>query len=374
MKILLLGTYPYDERGSMQRFTRILFSDLSNLGHDVRVVYPDTVFAKLKPSKDGFGKWLGYIDKFFLFPKKLTRELSWADIIHIPDHSDSIYVKYVRNFPHVVTCHDLIAIRSAHGELNEKSTMWTGKMLQRIILDGLKKAGHVVCVSQTTKQDLLRLSLRNPMNTSMAYLDLDKAYHPMGKSEAIDHLRHLGINNYFPFMLHVGQEKWYKNRIGVLEIFYYLKQIDRIKNLYLIFVGDILSNEMNRFITKHNLHNHIKALPFLGINDVRAFYSSAEFLLFPSYYEGFGWPIAEAQACGCPVFTTNKQPMTEVGRDAAIYIDPHKPREAADIIAGNLGGLDAARNKGFQNIKRFQTNEMAKHYVRIYQRVLNESL
>ena len=62
--------------------------------------------------------------------------MNWADIVHICDHSNAIYTKYL-NLPHLVTCHDLLAITSALGNSKE-STKWTGKQLQRLILTGTK--------------------------------------------------------------------------------------------------------------------------------------------------------------------------------------------------------------------------------------------
>ena len=67
-------------------------------------------FGKIKPSASGLGKWLGYIDKFFLFPLDLRQAVEWADVVHICDHSNAVYTKYLQNVPHLVTCNDLLAI------------------------------------------------------------------------------------------------------------------------------------------------------------------------------------------------------------------------------------------------------------------------
>ena len=66
--------------------------------------------------------------------------------------------------------------------------------------------------------------------------------------------------------------------------------------------------------------------------NLQALYSLATALLYPSWQEGFGWPIIEAQSCGCPVFTSNRAPMTEVASTAAVYFNPHDPVQAAAII------------------------------------------
>jgi len=67
---------------------------------------------------------LAYIDKFILFPAALREELSWADIVHICEQGYVIYTKYLQNISFVVTCHDLLLIRSGMGEFPEYKTGW----------------------------------------------------------------------------------------------------------------------------------------------------------------------------------------------------------------------------------------------------------
>ena len=82
----------------------------------------------------------------------------------------------------------------------------------------------------------------------------------------------------------------------------------------------------------NGLRDRVIELTNITNEDLRALYSKATALLFPSLREGFGWPIIEAQACGCPVFTSDRVPMTEVGGDAAIYLDPTDPRPAPRLL------------------------------------------
>src|SRR5207302_6886255 len=88
-------------------------------------------------------------------------------------------------------------------------------------------------------------------------------------------------------------------------------------------------------------------------DDLRALYSGATALLFPSLYEGFGWPIAEAQSCGCAVITSSRPPMTEVAGGAALLIDPMDEAGAAATIAESLPNLSRLREPGLANAKRF---------------------
>jgi glycosyltransferase involved in cell wall biosynthesis len=113
---------------------------------------------------------------------------------------------------------------------------------------------------------------------------------------------------------------------------------------------------------------------------VHAAYALAQVFLFPSLEEGFGWPIAEAMACGCPVITTDQAPMTEVGGDAAIYI-PRKPSRVdaetwATKCSNTLQGVldlpsplrHAQTVKGFNNVSRFNVKMTMDAYEAAYRK------
>ncbi|PPS42811.1 glycosyltransferase family 1 protein [Chroococcidiopsis sp. TS-821] len=367
MKILLIGNYLPDCQESMQRFADMLHTGLIQLNYEVRLLKPQPFFGKLKVSNQGLSKWLGYVDKFVLFPQTIQQAITWADIVHICDHSNSIYTKYLQRVPHVVTCHDLLAVRSALGEIKENPTKWSGRKLQQMILRGLERSQRIVCVSQQTKKDLLRITSIEPSTISVIYDGLNYPYAPVPKVEMFARCQALGIDINFPFLLHVGGNHWYKNRLGVLAVFHHLKQHN--SNIFLVMVGKPFTWEMQQFIQERGLETHVKELVAIENNDLRALYSAATALLFPSLQEGFGWPIAEAQACGCPVITSNRPPMTEVAGNAAIYIDPENPKAAAQEIAQHLPTISKLKQAGFVNVQRFAPQKMLESYIDVYQEI-----
>ena len=81
-------------------------------------------------------------------------------------------------------------------------------------------------------------------------------------------------------------------------------------------------------------------------------------------------PIIEAQACGCPVFTSDRAPMTEVGGTAAVYFDPTQPEQAAQAIADNLGAAARMAAAGRQNVLNFATERMVDEYLELYTQIL----
>ncbi|MFW6296727.1 MAG: glycosyltransferase family 4 protein [Halothece sp.] len=370
MKILLVSNYLFDNQQSMQRFAQMLETGLTQFGHEVRLLRPKPVLGRLKPSSQGLGKWLGYLDKFILFPPALKKAIAWADIVHICDHSNAFYTKYLQNVPHLVTCNDLLAIRSALGEIEENQTKWTGRQLQRMVLNGLNKAERVACISEQTRQELLRLSDLHPQDVSRIYMGLNYPYKPMDETEAKKRLTALSVPLNVPFILHVGANHWYKNRIGVLKIFHSVLEKHSDENLYLVMAGSPFTGTMRNYIKNHNLTNKVIELIGVPNEDLQALYSTAKALLFPSLQEGFGWPIIEAQACGCPVFTSNRPPMTEVGGDAAIYIDPELPKDAANQIIDSFPKLDSLKEVSLANAEKFKLETMISKYLNEYDKVI----
>src|SRR4030088_2696973 len=124
----------------MLRYATLLQEEIKRLGHTVRLLQPKPFVGKLCPGRTGLGKWLGYADKFLLFPHLLRSTKNDFDIVHICDHSNAIYTKFLKNVPHVVTCHDMLAVRSALGEIPENPVSLTGQKLQQMIASGLKQA------------------------------------------------------------------------------------------------------------------------------------------------------------------------------------------------------------------------------------------
>ena len=370
MKILLVGNYPYLKSQSMDRFATMLHEGLRLRGHDVRLLKPQPFLGRLRPSPTGLGKWLGYWDRFVLFRPMLRRATEWADVVHICDQANAVYVPWLKGKPHVVTCHDMLAVRSALGEISDHPTGLTGRIYQRWILSGLKKAMRVVCVSQTTREDLLRITGLLPEKVSVVRNGLNYPYRPLPEQEIAGHLEKMGLADNRSFFLHVGGDFWYKNKPGLLKIFADTVRPDTEKKHRLVLVGGGISSSLRDLAADLGVAERIKAVGAIGNEALCALYATAEGLIFPSLAEGFGWPIIEAQACGCPVFTSNRKPMNEIGGNGAVYFDPEDSTGAAQIILSALKDRASLVQNGFKNIENYTTKAMLSGYIAEYRRVL----
>ena len=370
MKIFLIGNYAPDRQESMQRFAALLEGELRARGHQVRLLRPRARLNRSGAAPSGWAKWLGYLDKFVLFPARLKRAARRADIVHIADHSNAMYVRHLGAKPLLLTCNDVLAIRSALDLVPQNPTGATGKVLQKWILRGLNRAPHIACISENTRRQLLEVSTRSPDTTTVVEMGLNYPYAPMPADQADALIRGFFDDGVVPdFVLHVGGNQWYKNREGVLKIYRALCEQMGESAPRLVMAGKPFTAAMQ---------SEAAGLDVMSVSDVsneelRALYSRARAFVFPSLAEGFGWPIVEAQACGCLVLTTDLPPMNGIGGKSASLCDPQNITQAAEKLRALLKEDPAARQArveaGLKNAERFTTAQMVEKYERLYREI-----
>jgi len=368
MRILLVGNYALDNQASMLRYAEMLRQQLVLRGHQIEILQPQPVVGNLV-SHGSLRKWLGYIDKYLFFPAKLRSRSMAFDLVHVCDHSNSMYLPHTGGRPSSITCHDLLAVASAQGRYPEQSISVTGKIQQRWILKHLTAARHIVCVSAHTARELATFTDEKTPNVAIIPNSLNFPYSSASKQDVFSLRERLGVSQEEGYLLHIGGDHWYKNRFGVLRIFKSLTT--RLVSAgaavpRLVMAGQPLSQQMRDYIATNELETTVIELPYPSNEDLRSLYTGAVALLFPSLHEGFGWPLIEAQSCGCPVITSSRSPMTEVAGVAALYIDPAQEPAAADLIAVNLDRLHLQRDAGFRNVQRFEVALIANEYERFF--------
>lgn len=379
MKVLLVGNLPEDRQESMWRFTELLYSGLTARGHDVTQLTPTLRIARLaQPYRyGGVPKYLGYLDKLALFPRQLRQHIASTrpDVVHITDHANAIYASAAGSTPVLATCHDLLQIRAARGEVPQQRVGGFGRRYQAWILQSLSRVPRIACVSAQTQADVLRLTNLPAQRVSIVPNALNHPYRPLEHAIARERAAGLAVAHGIEaprlspaqggFVLNVGGGHWYKNRPGLLAIYAALRR-HLMPTPRLVMVGPPLSTEDLALAATLGLGENLISFPSVTNDQLEALYGLAEGLIFPSWEEGFGWPIAEAQACGCPVFTTNRAPMNEVGGTGAVYFDPADPAGAARIIAAAWPARAAQRTRGLAEAHRWQPQEMFAGYEQLY--------
>lgn len=372
----------------MPRFANMLVEGMRSKGHSVQIWSPNPKFYNL-PFPNSIKKWLGYIDQYIVFPLQVKKKLASCPnntLFVFADQALGPWVPLVSHFPHVIHCHDFLAQRSALGEIKENRTLWTGRTYQLFIRNGYRQGRNFISVSKKTKEDLHRFLVSEPLLSKVIYNGLNQSFKIISTEIARKKVtEQTGINVTEGYILHVGGNQWYKNRIGVIEIYNEWRVLNQL-NKPLLLIGEAPNRQLLLQVEQSSFKNDIHFLPGMSDELVRYAYSGASVFLFPSFAEGFGWPIAEAMASGCLVITTDDTPMTEVGADAAYYlaskadyIEKEKngwAKEGAALIKKMLEFTqdehDEFIKKGLLNIKRFDTDIALSGIEKVYLNIINK--
>lgn len=356
----------------MLKYATMLHETLLKELVDVHLVKPKIILGRLDPKN----KWLGYLDKLILFPRQLRKKVLKIEksrkascLVHMCDHSNSPLFNVVAKQKKLLTCHDLIAIRSAHNEFSEHLPKFSGRTLQAIIKRTIPRANHVACVSKATESDLHALLPMTKGKTSVVHNGFNATYRRQPDEILVDRLGDLKITPQSNILLHVGSNAWYKNRMGVLRIFKRFKSQPSNPNASLVLAGPELDAEQYDYAKKHGLTPNIQCTGPVNHAQLEALYCISRALIFPSRYEGFGWPPLEAQSCGCPVISSSNGSLDEVIGDSAPtseWDDTKSHVEALKNILLDEHYRQKFVDRGFENVKRFSAQKMAEHFCKIY--------
>lgn len=316
----------------MPRYARMLAEGMRKRKHEVEIWTAKSFFHNI-PGPTSAKKWLGYIDQFILFPIEVKLKLlkcSQDTLFVFADQALGPWMPLVSKRPFVVHCHDFMAQKSADGEMPENQVQFTGKLYQKFIRNGYRKGKNFISVSERTKKDLHEFLEAEPEISKVVYNGLNQDFKP-GNILVVRAVltSKSGLNLSKGYILHVGGNQFYKNRAGVIRIYDAWRKNSEY-DLPLIMVGSCPDNKLKKLKQQSDFSEDIHFLTNISDEDLRLYYQGAFLFLFPSLDEGFGWPIAEALASGCPVVTTGEPPMNEVGGNHAIYI-PRMPENEETI-------------------------------------------
>ena len=169
-----------------------------------------------------------------------------------------------------------------------------------------------------------------------------------------------------PFILHVGSNLRRKNRDGVVRIF------ARTKNEWngqLVLAGDPLDAELHSLGTEFGVSDRIVSIVNPESELLEALYSAAVALVYPSRFEGFGWPIIEAQACGCPVICRdrlNRCRKSQMMRQSCMTFPTKRRLPQTFCDCSNPAERDQWSRKSCRMRQRYRAEEMISHYIALY--------
>lgn len=340
--LLLLGGIKEENSMSMKNYV----SYLKKLCPEACKFEPSA--KKIKPS----------LFKNFFYPFIIPRNYN---IYHITDHSYGHLAYFLPKDKLVITCHDLIQLKTDIGN-------WKSNFSFRYYLSGLKRAEKIICISENTKNDLIKeLKIFPEKIVVVPPISINRQ-----KFKKIKIKREKFLRNKF-VILHIGSFK-YKNTLTLLKSLKILKE--QLPEIIFLKIGKFDEFE-KKFIIKNNLQPFIINREHINEDELVKAYNSSDVLVFPSIYEGFGIPPLEAMACEVPVIASNVSSLPEVVGDAGILVNPLSVENITSAIKNikiKKGLKENLIKKGLKNLERFSEKRNFNAINKIYKEVLRKNV
>lgn len=311
-----------------------------------------------------------FTNRLWDYPRAARKLAPSFDVFHIVDHS---YAQIVHALPAertLVTCHDLDTFRSVlDPELDPRSAPF--RAMTRHILGGLRKAAHIACDTEATRDALVDKAKVDSSRTSVVpngpHPSCTPEPEPFADSEAA---RLLGPAGRYVELLHVGSTIARKRIDVLLNVVAALRR--HRSDIRLVRVGGPFTAAQRALARDLGLDPAIVVLPFLDRSTLAAVYRRSALVALPSEREGFGLPVVEALACGTPIVASDLESLREVGGDAVVYCPPDDVDAwTACILRVLAEGADRDRARlrrtaGIARAASFSWSRYAQEVVRLY--------
>lgn len=264
-----------------------------------------------------------------------------------------------RSIKSIVTIHDLIFLK-----MPKLYSFWDQKIHTYKFKKAAKNSDVIVAISEQTKKDVIDYFGILESKIKVIY----QGCHSIFK-ENFNNNEFEGISSKFnlpeKFILNVGTIEERKN------IFLAVKAIRNL-DIKLVIVGKETDycDRIRNYIIENDMSEKIIFLKGLSLKELAIIYQMATVFVYPSFYEGFGIPIVEALFSKTPVITTKGGVFPEAGGPNSIYIDPNNVEEMQSAISTLWNDPNLRQEiaeKGFEFVQKFNDQEIANQYMKIYQ-------
>lgn len=317
----------------------------------VSLHYPKSYLAKMIPSL-----WRSFGITSLLEQEKV-------DLFH--GLSNELPVNIGRSSIHsVVTIHDLIFLRYPQYYKPTDRYIYTYKFKQACL-----KANKVIAISEQTKQDIIRFLHIPEDKIEIVYQGCDPIFGlPVDESSKQSIRLKYGITS--PYILYVGSIEKRKNLLLLVKALKGLKS-----DISVIAIGKQTpySDTIETYIQENNLSDRVRLLSNIPFHELPAFYQMASLFVYPSFFEGFGIPILEAQLSGIPVIAATGSCLEEAGGPGALYTDPTNEHELRGLIEAVLNEPNLAasmRKGGLEYTQNFDAKKLATDMMDLYRKII----
>ena len=350
--------------GGVSRYYVKLAKEIIKMKQDVKVFAPihQNSYLSELPNENitgvGLKKYPRKTTRFFIGANKiLTKPMiqSWKpNIIHETYYSRT--PSFTETTPSIITVYDMI-----HELYLAKFT--DVKHISTNKRNAIKRSQHVICISENTRNDLIRLFDVPSEKISVIPLGLEKNYLDMPVNYQLVEKR--------PFLLYVGARGTYKNFDSLLKAYSSDKRLSFNFDIVAFGGGDFTVREKQR-ISELKIKNE-RIIHMSGGDEILAsLYTNAKAFIYPSLYEGFGLPPLEAMAYECPVISSNTSSMPEVIGDAAEFFDPNSFEDIAKAInkvVYSESRISELVKKGLLRVNKFSWTKCAEETLEIYKKI-----
>ncbi len=353
-KTALINDYPKET--GIGKYAFSLFQELKNK-IDIEMIFLGNTEEKNKIKSLGTGINFPVLKKtlnsHYFYPKKIPKEYN---LFHASNQFIAGITEY--NSPSIVSCMDIIP------SALKKDYPFAMRVFLEKSMKSMKKANQIISISDFTKQELIKKFGIKKEKIKTIYLGYDKKiFRETNKKKA---RQKLGLNENKIYLLNVGSEEKRKNTTELIKA---VKDM----NAELIRIGE-QRKKTRKVIEKENIEN-VFYEKNVSEEKLADYYNAVNLSVFPSSYEGFGLPILEAMACGCPVLTTNHASIPEItGKMPAIIekINENTIREKIKTVLENKSLQNSLKKKGLKQANKFSWKKTAKETLEVYENVLRK--
>lgn len=232
----------------------------------------------------------------------------------------------------------------------------------------LHRYDHILTISRSTQKDLMTLFNIPQEKMTVVYPWAEEPFQPLVDTEPlVPFIKRYDLQR--PFLLFLGTLEPRKNVVTLIRAFAGLK--DQIPHdLVLVGQRGWKDDPVFKEIERQKLQQRIRWTGYVPDSERVLFYNAADFLVYPSWYEGFGMPLLEAMQCGCPVITSNTSSMPEVVGDAALLVNPDNQEELRKAIFHMIkeaGLAKQLRQAGLEQAKKFSSEISVQKILNIFE-------
>ena len=370
--VLMLGGPVSIEHLSMNRYAQELFQAVGRATNNTYAVTLEQPVEQRYLSRICDHPTTRRIDsawsRYVAYPRALHGRT--AGVFHILDHGYAQLIRSLDEKRTVVTCHDVIPLLAAKRVIPVEVSPTVARTFQ-LRMSQLAKARTVIAISQATKNTLERYTSVDPNRIVVVPYGVNPTFAPLRHARKVRRAL-AGLDHTTKVVLQVATKGRYKNTPVVLEAFAQLSW--RMADVVLVRIGSPLHADEEALAERLGVGSSITQIGTVEDDYTLAeWYNAADLLMFPSFWEGFGWPPLESMACGTPVVASNIPAITEVVGNAGILVPPDDASAVA--VAAERVLTDSAlslslRERGLERAACFTWANAAEKTLAVYTSVL----